>query len=106
MPVEIIGEVGTPGANREWISAQATLAIRHIVKVCGPPPQRWSRKSSGRGMNSAVIPRSFSSGRTPCAEHRGIIWKGVTLRLQLTRMAVNFLPAGQCRPAVRGELQL
>jgi len=21
-----------------WISAQATLAIRHIVKVCGPPP--------------------------------------------------------------------
>ena len=21
-----------------WISAQAALAIRHIVKVCGPPP--------------------------------------------------------------------
>jgi len=39
MPVEIIGEVGTPCADREWISAQATLAIRHIVKVCGPPPQ-------------------------------------------------------------------
>ena len=38
MPVETIGEVGTPGADREWISAQATLAIRHIVKVCGPPP--------------------------------------------------------------------
>jgi len=38
MPVEIIGEVGTPGADPEWISAQATLAIRHIVKVCGPPP--------------------------------------------------------------------
>ena len=38
MPVEIIGEVGTPGADREWISAEATLAIRHIVKVCGPPP--------------------------------------------------------------------
>ena len=38
MPVELIGEFGTPGASREWISAQATLAIRHIIKVCGEPP--------------------------------------------------------------------
>ena len=38
MPVEIIGEFGTPGANREWLSAQATLAIRQIIKTCGPPP--------------------------------------------------------------------
>ena len=38
MPSELIGEFGTPGASREWISAQATLAIRHIIKVCGPPP--------------------------------------------------------------------
>jgi len=38
MPVEIIGEFGTPGASREWLSAQATLAIRHIIKTCGPPP--------------------------------------------------------------------
>jgi hypothetical protein len=38
MPVEIIGEVGTPGANREWIVAQATLAIEQIVKICGQPP--------------------------------------------------------------------
>ena len=30
MPVEIIGEVGTPGANPEWISAQATLAILQL----------------------------------------------------------------------------
>jgi len=33
MPVAIIGEVGTPGADPEWISAQATLAVRHVVKV-------------------------------------------------------------------------
>src|SRR6266851_546319 len=39
MPVETSGEFGTPGANREWLSAQATLAIRHIVRTCGPPPQ-------------------------------------------------------------------
>jgi hypothetical protein len=38
MPEEIIGEVGTPGADREWIAAQATLAIRRIVKTCGEPP--------------------------------------------------------------------
>lgn len=38
MPVEIIGEFGTSGATRESLSAQATVAIRHIVKVCGPPP--------------------------------------------------------------------
>jgi hypothetical protein len=38
MPVEIIGEFGTPGASREWLSAQATLAIRHIIGTCGPPP--------------------------------------------------------------------
>ena len=38
MPVEIIGEFGAAGASREWLSAQATLAIRHIIKTCGPPP--------------------------------------------------------------------
>jgi hypothetical protein len=38
MPVEIIGEFGTPSANREWLSAQATLAIQNIIETCGPPP--------------------------------------------------------------------
>ena len=38
MPVQIIGEFGTPGASREWISAQATLAIRFIIEKCGAPP--------------------------------------------------------------------
>jgi hypothetical protein len=38
MPSEIIGEFGTPSASREWLSAQATLAVCHIVKICGPPP--------------------------------------------------------------------
>ena len=35
MPVEIIGDVGTPRADRKWISAEATLAIRHVVEICG-----------------------------------------------------------------------
>jgi len=38
MPVQIIGEFGTPGSSREWISAQATLAIRFIIEKCGTPP--------------------------------------------------------------------
>jgi hypothetical protein len=38
MPVEIIGEFGTPRAHRKSVSAQATLAIRHIIETCGPPP--------------------------------------------------------------------
>ena len=43
MPVEIIGELGTPGADPEWISAQATLGIRHIVKICGRAPREQLR---------------------------------------------------------------
>jgi hypothetical protein len=38
MPVEIIGEAGTPGANREWIDAECQLAIKYLKKVCGEPP--------------------------------------------------------------------
>src|SRR5216683_282111 len=38
MPVEIIGEAGTAGAEREWINAECQLAIRHLKKVCGEPP--------------------------------------------------------------------
>ncbi len=29
MAVEIIGEAGTSGADREWIEAESQLAIRH-----------------------------------------------------------------------------
>ncbi len=35
MPVEIIGEAGTPGASREWINAERELAIKHLKKICG-----------------------------------------------------------------------
>ena len=38
MPVEIIGEAGTPGAAREWIDAECQLAIKDLKKVCGEPP--------------------------------------------------------------------
>lgn len=38
MPVELIGEFGTPGADREWIVVECELAIKHLKKVCGEPP--------------------------------------------------------------------
>jgi hypothetical protein len=38
MPVEIIGEFGTPSASRQSLSDQASLAIQHIIKACGSPP--------------------------------------------------------------------
>jgi hypothetical protein len=38
MPVEIIGEFGTVGAEREWIVAECKQAIKHLTKVCGEPP--------------------------------------------------------------------
>jgi hypothetical protein len=38
MPVEIIGEFGTPGANSEWLEAEGKLAIRHGKEICGDPP--------------------------------------------------------------------
>ncbi len=53
MPSEIIGEVGTPGAEREWIAAEASLAIKHLKKICGePPPEmelelRWQEHELG-----------------------------------------------------------
>ena len=38
MPVEIIGEFGTPGAEREWIVAECENAIKHLTKIRGVPP--------------------------------------------------------------------
>lgn len=38
MPTEIIGEFGTPGADRQWIAAQGKRAIRYIKEQCGEPP--------------------------------------------------------------------
>jgi hypothetical protein len=40
MPVEVVGEAGTPGASREWIDAECQLAIKHLKKVCGEPHRK------------------------------------------------------------------
>jgi hypothetical protein len=38
MPIEIVGEFGTPGATSEWIEAEGKLAIRHVKHISGDPP--------------------------------------------------------------------
>lgn len=56
MPVEHIGEFGTPGASREWLSAQADLAIAHIVKVCGEPPEEMELETQWFDCESGSYP--------------------------------------------------
>jgi len=102
MPIEIVGEVGTPGADPEWISAQATLAIRHIVKVCGPPPPE---------MELEVQPQEHELGNYPTIvllwEHamRGTPWN----YLERCRVALTAyenggeLPPGWSMPPVCSE---
>jgi hypothetical protein len=38
MPVELIGEFGTPRADRELVVTECQLAIEHLKRVCGEPP--------------------------------------------------------------------
>ena len=59
MPVEIIGEAGTPDADREWISAECELAIKYLRKSAENPRQKWNWKFSGRSINWVNIRRSF-----------------------------------------------
>jgi hypothetical protein len=92
---------GTPGADPEWISAQATLAIRHIIKICGPPPPEMELEAQWQERELGGYPTIVLLWEDPCAERRGIILKGFRLRLRLTRTAVNFFPAGQYGPSVR-----
>jgi hypothetical protein len=56
MPVEMIGECGTPGASRSWISAQGTLAIRHVISTCGPPPPENGTAGSVAGTRTWRLP--------------------------------------------------
>lgn len=65
MPVEIIGEFVTSSASREWLSAQATLAIRHIIKICGPPPPEMELGHSHCHYLPAWKIRTRSGSRAP-----------------------------------------
>ena len=71
MPVEIIGEAGTPGASREWIDAECQLAIKHLIKVCGEPPPEMELEVQWQEHDLGEFRRSFLRGKTPCVALRG-----------------------------------
>jgi len=71
MPVEIIGEAGTPGASLEWIDAECQLAIKHLLKVCGePPPEmelevQWQEQELGGYPTTIVLTWEDAMRRAP-----------------------------------------
>jgi len=67
MPSELIGEFGTSGANREWISAKLLLPSATSSRFCGDPSPEMESKSKGKNMNSVpnVDLSSIPSSRLP-----------------------------------------
>ncbi len=63
MPVETIGEFGTPGASSEWLDAQTKLTIRHIKQVCGDPPPE---------MELEIVWQEHELGNYPVI---GLVWE-------------------------------
>jgi len=102
MPVEIIGEFGTPGASREWISAQATLAIRFIIEKCGPPPPEMELEVQWQEHELGSYPTIVLLWEDAM---RGTPWNYLE-RCQVALMAHENdgeLPPGWSMPPVRSE---
>jgi hypothetical protein len=80
MPVEIIGEFGTPGAEREWIVAECELAIKHLVRVCGEPPPEMELEIQWQEHDSGAYPVIVLSWEDGIGPHRQSTSKGVKTR--------------------------
>src|SRR5215469_4290435 len=102
MPVEIIGEFGTPGATSEWIEAQGKVAIKHLKKICGEPPPE---------MELEVVWQEHELGNYPVVgltwedPYRGIPWNYIE-RCEVALTACENggeLPPGWIMPPVRSE---
>ena len=71
MPVEVIGEFGTAGAEREWIVAGCKIAIKHLSKICGEPPAemeleiQWQEHDLGE-YPTIVLTWEDAMRGTPC----------------------------------------
>jgi len=64
MPIEIIGDFGTAGADPEWLGAQGKLAVKHLKKICGDPPPE---------MELEIVWREHDYGNYPVI---GLVWEG------------------------------
>ena len=63
MPIEIIGDFGTFGADPEWLGAQGRLAVTHLKKICGDPPPE---------MELEIVWREHDYGDYPVI---GLVWE-------------------------------
>lgn len=63
MPIEIIGDFGTAGADPEWLGAQGKLAVKHLKKICGDPPPE---------MELEIVWREHDYGDYPVI---GLVWE-------------------------------
>ena len=63
MPMEMIGEFGTPGGSSEWTEAQGKLANRHLKGICGEPPP---------GMDLEIVWQEHELGQYPVI---GLVWE-------------------------------
>src|SRR5215471_9090679 len=102
MPVGIIGECGTPGAEREWIAAECELAIKHLKKVCGEPPEEMELEIQWQEHELGEYPTIVLTWDDAM---RGAPWNYLS-RCEAALAAYENggeLPPGWTMPAVRDE---
>ena len=105
MPVEMIGEFGTPGADSEWLEAEGKLAIGHVKRICGDPPPE---------MELEILWQEHELGNYPTIglvwddPMRGTPWNYIS-RCEAALTAFENgreLPPGWTMPPVRSEDEL
>jgi hypothetical protein len=105
MPVEMIGEFGTPGADSEWLEAEGKLAIGHVKRICGDPPPE---------MELEILWQEHELGNYPTIglvwddPMRGTPWNYIS-RCEAALTAFENcgeLPPGRTMPPVRSEDEL
>lgn len=102
MPTELIGEVGTRGAEREWIVAEAELAINHLVTVCGVPPPEMELEIQWQEHELGSYPTIVLTWEDAM---RGTPWNYIS-RCEVALTAYENggeLPSGCTMPPVRSE---
>ena len=105
MPVEIIGEFGTPGGNSAWLQAEGEMAITRIKKICGDPPPEMELEIVWQEHELGDYPSIGLVWNDPM---RGTPWNYIS-RCEAALTAFENggeLPPGWTMPPVRSEDEL